>query len=393
MNENKHVPPAPPETNGELSHKEKLVARYPYDDMVKLLPFYRLLIGPLEERLGLRPLIRAFLAHPVPGHLTWKNGFGTIAFILFLIQVGTGYLLAMYYQPTPDHAHESIVMITTTVPFGWLVRSLHVWAANFMVVFVILHMVRVFWHGAYKYPREFNWMVGVLLLGLTVTFGFTGYLLPWNQISYWATVVGTETAAAAPFVGEYLLKLMRGGEQISAVTLTRFYAIHVFVLPLTLVLLLGAHFGMMRLQGFANPYKKAPDKPKHYHPFWPHHVLQEFGVAMFVFAALLALATFAPGEIGEKADPYSTPEHIKPEWYFLASYQFLKFAENFAFLGAWAPKAIGVFGQGVAFGALLLLPFWDRSPEQDPRRRRLALSIAGAVFVLWVFFTVWGHYS
>lgn len=242
---------------------EEIEKRYPFDDMVRLLPFYKILIGPIGERLGLRSIMHSFLAHPVPAHINYRTGFGTAAFMMFLIQIATGYLLAMYYQPTPDHAYESVVHITTTVPFGWLVRSIHFWAANFMIVFVMLHMMRVFWHGAYKYPREYNWMVGVCLLMLTLAAEFTGYLLPWNQVSYWATTVGTETAAVVPVIGEHLLLLLRGGKQISAVTLTRFYAFHVFVWPAAIILLLVGHFFMMRRQGFAEPYSEDARDARH----------------------------------------------------------------------------------------------------------------------------------
>jgi len=188
----------------------------------------------------------------VPKHATnYIYCFGGIAFVLFVILAATGIMLAIYYQPTPDKAYQSVLDITTNVKFGWLIRSIHRWAAGAMVLLVFAHMLRVFFTGAYKAPRELNWLTGVLLLVLTLGFGFTGYLLPWDQKAYWATKVGTDIAGSVPLVGHFLLVSLRGGDQISAATLGRFYDLHVMVLPAVILILLLGHFWMIRRHGIS----------------------------------------------------------------------------------------------------------------------------------------------
>lgn len=209
--------------------------------------------GQLDDRLDIKDAVEKNLSKPVPSHVNWTYCFGGITLFLFIVQAVTGILLLMYYRPTVAEAYKSVVYITNNVPFGWLVRGLHHWASNGMIVMVFLHMLRVFFYGAYKPPRDFNWVTGVILLMLTLGFGFTGYLLPWNQISYWATTVGTEAPGAMPVIGEYITILMRGGPAIGQITLTRFFAVHVVLLPLTIGFFLMGHFFMIRKQGISGP--------------------------------------------------------------------------------------------------------------------------------------------
>lgn len=176
-----------------------------------------------------------------------------MTFFLFLIQAATGILLTLYYRPTPEGAYESVRHITNHVHYGWLIRGIHHWAANVMILMVILHMLRVYFYAAYKSPRELNWLVGVGLLGITLAFGFTGYLLPWDQLAFWATTVGSQIAGAVPIVGAPLLVMMRGGETVTGETLTRFFAAHVIILPVATIVLLGLHFLMIRRQGISGP--------------------------------------------------------------------------------------------------------------------------------------------
>src|SRR5450756_1171669 len=205
-----------------------------------------------NNRLGTEELMEDQYNRIVPIHATnYIYCFGGIAFVLFIILVITGILLAMYYQPTPDTAYQSVVNIATHVQFGWWIRSIHKWAAGAMVLLVFIHMLRVFFTSAYKRPREFNWLSGVALLMLTMGFGFTGYLLPWDQKAYWATRVGTDIAGSTPFIGHFLLVSLRGGETISAATLGRFYDLHVLVFPAIIILLLGGHFWMIRRHGIS----------------------------------------------------------------------------------------------------------------------------------------------
>ncbi len=208
----------------------------------------------LDKRLDLRPGLAKMLDHPVPTWVNWLYCFGGITFFFFVLQAITGIFLMLYYVPSPDHAYESVQYITNTVHFGKIIRGMHHWTATLIVVTVVIHMLRVFWHGAYKAPRELNWVAGVCLFLLTMGFGFTGYLLPWDQKAYWATAVGTNIAGSVPVVGSFLLKLARGGTDLGAVTLVRFFDVHVALLPLFMVIFLAGHFFMIRRQGISRPY-------------------------------------------------------------------------------------------------------------------------------------------
>jgi quinol-cytochrome oxidoreductase complex cytochrome b subunit len=211
------------------------------------------LYGELDERLGIQEAIKKNMKKPVPKHVNLSFCFGGTAFFLFLILLVTGVLLLMYYRPTTAEAYESVVLITNVVPYGWLIRGLHHWAANLMVLFVMLHMGRVFLYGAYKSPRDFNWVVGVVLLLITLMFGFSGYLLPWNQVSFWATTVVTDAIGALPLIGKILEFFIRGGPEVGQLTLTRFFALHVVIFPAVMFAFLFLHFGMLRKQGISGP--------------------------------------------------------------------------------------------------------------------------------------------
>ncbi len=229
--------------------------RIPLDlkELIGLLSFTGLLYGPIDRRLGVREALQKMLKKPVPSHVNWTFCFGGITMLLFAIQAITGILLALYYKPSPDAAYDSVQHIMQNVTLGWLIRQVHAWGANLMILTLFLHMMRVFLYGAYKPPREMNWMVGVMLLFLVMTFGFTGYLLPWDQLAYWATTVGTEIVAGIPFVGKYILWVARGGESVSGETLSRFYAAHVIVLPVLTSAFVMIHLIMVRRQGISGP--------------------------------------------------------------------------------------------------------------------------------------------
>jgi quinol-cytochrome oxidoreductase complex cytochrome b subunit len=208
----------------------------------------------LDERFDVRIPLEAFLKKPVPKHaIRWYFCLGGITFALFVIQGITGILLSLYYKPTPDQAYESILFIMNNVRFGWLIRSIHSWSASLMIAFCVAHMLRVFITGAYKKPRELNWVAGVVLLLLTLAFGFTGYLLPWDQKALWGSTVGSEILGVVPLIGDALLGLLRGGPDITGLTLTRFYGIHMLVLPVLAFVFLGAHFVIIRRQGISGP--------------------------------------------------------------------------------------------------------------------------------------------
>lgn len=194
----------------------------------------------LDERLGLTSIYNTVLDRKVP-KVNWWYTLGSASLFLFAIQAVTGIFLSVYYVPSPDHAYESIQYIMNGVAFGWLIRGIHHWGASLMVLTVFIHMLRTFYFAAYKYPREVTWITGVVLLLATVGMGFTGYLLPWNQRAYWATTVGTEIAGTAPFIGDFILRILRGGNDLSAVTLARFFAVHIWFLPAIIALLIGVH--------------------------------------------------------------------------------------------------------------------------------------------------------
>ena len=194
----------------------------------------------LDERLGLTTIYNTVLDRKVP-EVNWLFTLGSATAILFMLQAVTGTFLSVYYVPSPDHAYDSIQYIMTGVAYGWLIRGIHHWGATLMVITVFLHMLRTFYMAAYKYPREITWLTGVVLLLTTLGMGFTGYLLPWNQRSYWATTVGTEIPGTVPFIGPFITRLLRGGSDLSAVTLTRFFSVHIWFLPALIILLIGVH--------------------------------------------------------------------------------------------------------------------------------------------------------
>lgn len=207
----------------------------------------------LDERFKLKELLPPIVKHPAPEKVVSNPLYclGGIAFLCFIILAVTGIFLAMYYKPTPNEAYKSVEHIMTEVPMGSLIRSLHHWSANTMIAAVMLHMIRVFFMGAYKKPRELNWVVGVFLFLTATTFGFSGYLLPWDQLSYWATKIGTGIAGSIPIAGQYISLILSGGSDISAETLSRFYTLHVLVLPAVIIVLLTLHFTMVRIQGIS----------------------------------------------------------------------------------------------------------------------------------------------
>jgi quinol-cytochrome oxidoreductase complex cytochrome b subunit len=209
----------------------------------------------LDERLGWRQIWKAIFLRKIP-KVNWFYTLGSATLFVAVNQIVTGILLTIYYVSTPDHAYDSVQYITTQVPAGWLIRGLHHWGASAMVILVILHMLRVIYYGSYKYPREITWFSGVILLLTVIGFGFTGYLLPWDQRAYWATTVGTRIAATAPIVGEWILRIMRGGDDLSAVTLARFFGVHIWVLPTVLLSMLGVHLYLVIRIGIS----AVPDK-------------------------------------------------------------------------------------------------------------------------------------
>jgi menaquinol-cytochrome c reductase cytochrome b subunit len=216
----------------------------------------RLVMYPLdwlEERSGIVGGVKYFLFRKVPRDSSWWHTLGSATLTAFLVQVGTGVVLAMYYKPHPDTAYQSIERITNDITLGWLVRGMHRWGASVFIILMFFHMARVFLFGAYKYPRELNWIIGVLLLVLGMLEGFTGYLLPWDQTAYWATVVGINLNATAPFAGPFLAQFLQGGLNIGPDTLSKFYALHMLLVPGGIMALIGLHLYLVVRLGVTSP--------------------------------------------------------------------------------------------------------------------------------------------
>ena len=352
----------------------------------------------LNVRYRLDELMAALLHVDIPESARTYY-FGGITLFFFIVQVITGTLLVVYYQPTPEAAYDSILFIMNDVNFGWLIRSLHAWSANLMILFCILHLVRVFFQGAYKRPREVTWGVGFLLLLLTLAFGFTGYLLPWDQRAYWATTVGSEIAGAMPVIGNILNVFLRGGPEITALTLSRFFGVHVLVLPLSVILMVAVHITMVHQQGLADPTREtvydeesltgdggtpaAGKSERRLLPFFPNYVLDEVIAWYVMLAALIVLASLFPAGLEEPADPLRTPAHTKPEWYFLFLYQGLKIV----------PRVIGVTLPVIGALILMVLPFLDRNPYVAARRRPIIIGAGIISLIGIVVFTIWGWLS
>jgi cytochrome b6 len=345
----------------------------------------------LEDRVGLGGLGAAARKKTVPihRHTIWYY-LGGMTLFLFIVQIGIGVLLLFYYRPSADEAYESVQFLMAEVQFGWLVRSMHAWAANLMIFTLFLHFFSVLLLRAYRPPREITWVSGMALLGLALGFGFTGYLLPWNELAYFATRVGTEIVRVVPVAGDFLLRVLRGGDDVSGATLTRFYAIHVALLPATAVALVALHVYLVQRHGMSVPPSvERQGGGRRVMKFVPDFLLRDLVGWLTALALLAALAAFLPAELGEKADPFvSAPAGIKPEWYFMFMFQTLKYLP--AHILGLEGEAVGVIGFGVAGLLVLLVPFLDRA-DADGRRRRIFTWIGIGILAYMIVLTALGY--
>jgi len=324
--------------------------------------------------------LRHMSSEPIPNHLKrWWYALGGTPAYLFIVLAATGISLTFYYRPSPDVAYESIGRITNEVRFGWLIRSVHHWAANLMVLSVLLHVLRVFFTRAYRKPRELNWMFGVGILIAIFTFGFTGYSLVYEQLSYWAAVVGTNIAEATPIVGPYLANFLRGGPDITSNTLTRMFVMHIGVLPTMVVLMLALHIIQIRLHGVSIPDGEDEKDAGKTFPFFPNHLMTELVIGLTLTILLVVLALIAPAPLGEPANPNVTPEHIKPEWYFFAMFRWLKLTSF----------EVGVLGAMGFVGVFLFWPFIDRLLERLFPGKGVAMWSGVLGVLTLIAFTVW----
>lgn len=316
---------------------------------------------------------------------------GGISLFLFVVQVITGILLVLYYQPGENTSFESVKFIVSKVEFGWLIREIHSWSANLFIFFVFSHMFTVFFAKAYRKPREMTWITGMLLLFMSLGFGFSGYLLPWNELAYFATKVGTDIAGVLPWIGDFLLRLLRAGDEVSGATLTRFYGIHTAVLPLIFTVFLVIHLALIQIQGMSLPpeMENIPKNKRNSIPFFPDFVVHDFIVWLIVLNIIALLAVFFPWELGNKADPLaSAPAGIRPEWYFLFMFETLKLI-----------PAHVLFIEGELFGILIFIvggsiwffvPFLDRKANLNKRSK--FWTIYGIVLLVYIVgMTLWGY--
>lgn len=343
----------------------------------------------LDDRIGfsvLTPLIRKKRV-PVHRHSIWYFLGGMVLF-LFIVQVCTGVLMLFYYQPSTAGAYESVQFLMTQAKFGWLVRSIHVWGANLMILVLFIHMFSVWILKAYRAPRELTWLSGLGLLGVTLGLGFTGYLLPWNTLSYFATRVGTSMAGVVPVVGPFIERMMRGGNDVTGATLTRFYGLHTSVLPAVLFGFLGLHVLLVQRHGMSVPPSVERKGKTRSIPFVPNFLLHDLIGWLLALGSIAALAVFFPGELGKKADMFmSAPAGIKPEWYFLAPYQLLKYLPA-KILGVDG-DAFGVVAFSLVGSLLLFIPFLDK-PRKDGRYRPIWTIAAFGTIAFVIVFTYVG---
>jgi quinol-cytochrome oxidoreductase complex cytochrome b subunit len=324
---------------------------------------------------------RELTNEPVPYHLKrWWFALGGTPAYLFIVQIFTGILLAFYYEASPSTAYESVRTITNDVAFGWYIRSIHKWAATLMIVAVILHQIRVFFTGAYRKPREVNWIVGMCLLFCTLMTGFTGYSLVYEQLSFWGATVGANITDTVPVIGGFLKRMMLAGDAYNQATLSRFFVLHAAILPVTIVMLLAVHITVIRLQGvtefrFRDEHEGAPKTFN----FFPDHLYTEIIIGLVLMVLLSALATILPATLGPEANPLQTPEVIKPEWFFYVAFRWLKL-----FSGTAAVLSMG-FIVFVMFG----WPFIDAWIRRHTKYQEASVWVGIAGVLAIVVMTVW----
>ncbi len=327
--------------------------------------------------------IRELTNEPVPNHMKrWWFALGGTPAYLFVVQIVTGLVLAVYYQPSAGTAYESVRYITEEAAFGWYVRGLHKWAATLMIAAVILHQMRVYFTGAYRRPRELNWMVGLTLLICTLMLGFTGYSLVYEQLSYWGATVGANIAEGVPLVGGLIKNLMLGGETYNSRTLSRFFVLHAAILPVTMVLLIVVHIAIIRMQGVTE--LKFEDERRKWgktrtFSFFPDHMYTELILGLVLMVLLSALATILPATMGPAADPQTTPEVIKPEWFFYVVFRWLKL-----FTGTAA-----ILSTGFILFVMFTWPFIDRWIRRHTRIKEASVWIGIFGVLAIVALTVW----
>lgn len=338
--------------------------------LLGVLRFLGLLYGPIDRHVPIDQALRKALRYRLPRHVGWRQALGGVTYLLFIVLVATGVLLSVYYRPSAQEAYASIQHIVSQVTLGWLMRDLHVWSANLIVVALLAHMARVFFAGTYKPPRETSWLVGLLLLFVVLAFGATGYLLPWDQWAYWTVTEALHALAQLPWPAPLVVEALKGDVIVSGGTLSRFFALHVIVLPWIAFSLLVFHFMVVRRHGIAPPVDAGSESEDGV-PFFPDHLLRSFMVSVVVLAVAISLAALYPRPIGDPAAPFQLPRQLVSTWIVVdVSLALIRY------FGTWGFVLFTVLGLTLA-----LLPLFDRRPERHLRRRPVATAI-GLVFFL-----------
>ena len=327
---------------------------------------FGLAYGEIDTRKPLMEALSDAFRKPLPVYAQWPHVLGLLTFVLFLFQAFTGILLAFYYQPTPETAYDSVLLIIRDTSLGWYIHQMHFWGSNVLLVLVTFRLARFFLHGAYKPPRELVWVIAVVLFLLTAHQALIGDLLPWDQGAYWLVTRSLEILDEMPLVGP-MLGFIVGGLESDEITLTRFYMLHIIVIPLAMFILFYLHFATVRRVGLstAPAHGEAGNKP-----LYPDHLLNLMTVLLLLFGVLLALAVWFPAHFEAPADPFSSPADIRPPWYLLPAYGVIELL----------PAGVGGWVLFIGFSGLLLIPFVDRTAVRPARKRPLALFLFACVF-------------
>jgi ubiquinol-cytochrome c reductase cytochrome b subunit len=335
----------------------------------------------LENRVGLKTAVNEFLNKPLPAKVGWPHVFGSMLLALFGLQFLSGILLSFVYAPSPLSAYPSIQYLMQEMQAGLWLRGVHYWGASVIIVVLGLHLIRTFLYAAYKKPRELTWIAGVLLFLLALAFAQTGFLLPWDQKSYWGTSVTIQIIQSIPLVGYAMATFLKGGSTIGALTLSRFYGIHVIVLPLLTTLFLLFHLLLIRKYGITAPWSRIGEEPDGQTPFYPYQMAKDSTAMLFILTIVLLLAWWLPAPFGSAADPTDNTFVPRPEWYFLFLFQMLRYFE-----GKW--EVVGTFLiPALAVTLLIVLPFVDRNPERRLIKRPIAILSVILVVSLWAYLT------
>lgn len=355
------------------------------------------LLKAIDERIGIGIILSLARKKIVPihKHSLWYYA-GALLLFLFIIQVVTGAMLLFYYKPAAETAYQSIAEIMVQVPYGWLIRSIHHWASNLMIVLVFAHFFSTLLVKAYRRPRELTWLTGMLLLILVLFFGYSGYTLPYDERAFFAFNVGTDMAGTVPVVGKFMLQFLRGGEVVGTNTLNRFFALHVAVLPLSLMAVLVVHLILIQLHGMSIPIsvlKEAEAKKQKIFgkPMFPHFLWHDAINCLLLFGALATLAVFIPSELGPEIDLLKpAPEGVRPDWFFLWVYQILKWMPTYVL--SIEGEIVGITGLIVAALIITFAPFVDRKSQRD-ERSPLFTALGVVSLIVFVVCSIIGYLS